>query len=108
VKPYKRSERVREEIRRIIAETIAFEAKDPRLRRITILRVEMSEDLRYARIYYTSYEDVEGLPGMLQKAKGFLRTSLAKKLRMKFTPDLSFHEVKNMDVGIDGWIPEPE
>ncbi len=108
MKPYKRSERVKEEVKRIIAETITFEAKDPLLRRVTILRVEMTDDLRFARIYYTSMEKVEDIQTRLEHAKGFLRSSLAKKLRMKYTPEISFHEVKDLPWETNGWVSESQ
>jgi ribosome-binding factor A len=90
MKPYKRSERLKEEIQRVIAEAIRFETRDPRLENVTILRVELSDDLKFAKIFFSAFDDNERALEGLKRAKGFLRSILAKKLRVKFIPDITF------------------
>jgi len=82
-----------EEIQRILAEALANEVKDPRLRDVTLIRVDLSTDLKMAKIYFSSLSDKEiALEGLL-RAKGFLRHILARELTSKFVPDISFHPV---------------
>ncbi len=98
MKPFKRSERVAREIMKILQEAILLEVKDPRLSRLTIVRVDVSGDLRFAKVYYeSSVEDVEK---GLESAKGFLRSVVARELNIRFTPELEFIRVEN------GWISQ--
>lgn len=90
MKPYKRSERLKEEIQRIIAEAIRFETRDPRIENVTILRVEVSDDLKFAKIFFSAFDNNEKALEGFKSAKGYLRSILAKKLRVKFIPDISF------------------
>ena len=52
--PFKRSQRVSDLIRKEVANIFLFELRDPRLKNITISRVDMSDDLSNATIYYFS------------------------------------------------------
>jgi len=90
MRPFKRAQRVSNEIQRVIAEAIEFEARDPRLRYVTIIRVETTDDLKHAKVFYRTLGDREEAAKGLEHAKGYLRTVVAKKVRMKFTPDLTF------------------
>ncbi len=90
MKPFKRAQRVSNEIQKVIAEAIEFEARDPRLRYVTIIRVETSDDLKHARVFYRTLGDREEAAAGLEHAKGYLRTVVAKRVRMKFTPELTF------------------
>ncbi len=89
----KRSTRVADVIRNELSLLIVQRVRDPKLRDISISRVELSDDLRHAKIYFTSLHgssDVKVLKGRLAKAKGFMRSHLAKQLNMRFTPELHF------------------
>ncbi len=94
LKPYKRSERVSQEIKRILAETLTYEAHDPVLRRITILRVEVTDDLRKAKVFYSVILNTEGVENHLERARGYLRTTLAHKMRIKFVPEIEFKKLE--------------
>lgn len=90
----KRSDRVGDVIRNEIALLLVQRVRDPRLRNISISRVELSDDLRHAKVYYTSLEagtqEARNAHKALQKAKGFIRSHLAKNINLRFTPDLHF------------------
>ncbi|RKY98964.1 MAG: 30S ribosome-binding factor RbfA [Candidatus Hydrothermota bacterium] len=101
MKPYKRSVRVGHEIMRIVAETIRTEARDPRIRNVTILRVEVTDDLRIAKIFYSSVDGEEAERG-LESARGFLRGKIAKNLRIKFIPEITFVRVEEEN----GWFSQ--
>jgi ribosome-binding factor A len=89
----RRTERLAEEIREEVALLIAGELKDPRIGFVTVTRVEVTPDLRTARIYVgvlgTEKQRTTSLAGLRQGA-GFLRRSLGRTLRLRHTPELVF------------------
>src|SRR5271170_5145891 len=91
--PSHRSLRIAQAIREVVATAILFEVADPRVRSVTVLRVEVSGDLRQAKIYVsvmgTEIEQKQALQG-LNHAAGFLQARVAARLQTRFTPILSF------------------
>jgi ribosome-binding factor A len=90
---YKRAERVADQIRMEVAEILMRRIKDPRVRSVTVTDVELTSDLRLARIYVTTMEreDAERLVfDGLAKAAGFIRAELGKRLALRYLPDLTF------------------
>ena len=89
----RRTERLGEEIREEVALLIAGELKDPRIGFVTVTRVEVTPDLRTARIYVgvlgTEKQRTTSLAGLKQGA-GFLRRALGRTLRLRYTPELVF------------------
>ena len=89
----RRTERLGEEIREEVALLIAGELKDPRIGFVTVTRVEVTPDLRTARIYVgvlgTEKQRQTSLAGLKQGA-GFLRRALGRSLRLRYTPELVF------------------
>ena len=93
--PFKRSQRVSDLIRKEVASIFLFDLRDPRLKNLTISRVEMSDDLSNATIYYFSnFLESEGdeLQKALTKSKGFIKLLLGKRLSLKKIPKISFKE----------------
>ena len=89
----KRSVRVADVIKNELSSLVIQRVRDPKLRDISISRVELSDDLRHAKIYYTSLHgssDSEAVKRRLVKAAGFMRSHLAKVLNLRFTPELHF------------------
>ncbi|MBV8488730.1 MAG: 30S ribosome-binding factor RbfA [Planctomycetaceae bacterium] len=88
-----RSLRVAEAIREVVAAAVLFEAADPRLRSVTVLRAEVSADLRQATVYVSvmgSQADARLALRGLKHAAGFLQSKVADRLQMRYTPVLSF------------------
>ena len=84
--PFKRSQRVSDLLRKVVASIFLFDLRDPRLKNLTISRVEMSDDLSNATIYYFSnFLESEGdeLQKVLAKSKGFIKSLLGKRLSLK-------------------------
>lgn len=85
--------RLAEEIKREVASIIAKDVKDPRLGMISITDVDVSRDLSWAKVYYSQLgseaEREQTLEG-LNRAKGFVRMELAKRLRVRHTPEIIF------------------
>ena len=92
--PSHRSLRMAEAIREVVATAILFEVADPRVHSVTVLRVEVSGDLRQAKVYVsimgTEPERKRAIEG-LNHATGFLQARVAARLQTRFTPVLSFH-----------------
>lgn len=88
-----RNQRMAEAIREVVAKAILFEAADPRIRSVTVLRVELSQDLRQANVYVsimgTEAEQTLALRG-LKHAAGFFQSKVADRLQTRFTPVLTF------------------
>lgn len=91
---YKRRDRVGELLREKIALILLHKSRDPRLHNITITSVEISDDLRRARIFYLprgKEVDVQFLQKALHKASGFIKQELAQEHILRVIPELSFH-----------------
>ena len=89
-----RIERVNNLIRRELSDLVQRQLKDPRLDAfVTVTEVVTSPDLRHARVFISDIKGRQESQKTLQAlnaASGFLRTELAKKLRMRRVPELSF------------------
>ncbi|KMP11640.1 ribosome-binding factor A [Candidatus Nitromaritima sp. SCGC AAA799-C22] len=90
---FKRSERVQELLLEEISALIQRGLKDPRIGFATVTRVDLSDNLKHAKVYISvlgsETEQKDTLTG-LTRAAGFIRGSLGKKLYLKFIPALEF------------------
>lgn len=85
--------RVGQAIQLEISGMINKDLKDPSIGFLTITFVKMSADLRHARIYVStlgSEEEKKKTLRGLNRAKGFIRRELARRLNLRYTPDLAF------------------
>jgi ribosome-binding factor A len=97
-----RSRRVAEELRRILSELIRREIKDPRVRDVTITDIEVARDLSHASVFYTPLdpdEDLEAVQQGLQRAAGFMRSKIAKRMSTRTVPKLNFKYDTAIDQG---------
>ncbi|MEA3560325.1 MAG: 30S ribosome-binding factor RbfA [Candidatus Omnitrophota bacterium] len=88
-----RLNKISESIRQEISELIQKEVKDPRIGFVTITRVEVTADLRFANVYFSvlgSAKNKKSTRIGLQNAAGFLRTTMGQNLRMRFVPEIRF------------------
>jgi ribosome-binding factor A len=89
-----RTEKVQEFIKQELSKIILTELKDPRIGFITVTRVDVTGDLRSAKAYISlmgSDEQKAASWQALQKAVGYLRAEIGKRIRLRFTPELSLH-----------------
>ncbi len=63
---YKRSERVADQLRIEVADILAKKSKDPRLHSVTVTDVEVTKDLRIARVYVSILGSEDDKPGILK------------------------------------------
>ncbi|MBI4690745.1 MAG: 30S ribosome-binding factor RbfA [Nitrospirae bacterium] len=99
--PYKRSRRVGDLIREEVADIIMNKLKDPRVGFITVTGADVTEDLKLAKVYVSilKEEEKEATLEILNSAKGFIRAELAKRMRMKFIPALTFRVDESLAYG---------
>jgi len=89
-----RVEKVQEFIKQETSKIILSDLKDPRIGFVTVTNVEATGDLRSAKIYVSlmgSDDDKAASWEALQKALGFIRSEIGKRIKMRFTPELSLH-----------------
>jgi ribosome-binding factor A len=89
----RRVEKAAEAIRGVVSMAILAELKDPRVRDVTVTYVEVSPDLRHAKVHVSVMGDETHqkltLRG-LQSAAGFLQAKIAERIDIRYTPKLSF------------------
>jgi ribosome-binding factor A len=96
-----RPQRLGDLIQREVAELIRLEVRDPRVGMITITSVDVSPDMSHAKIFFTVL-DKDKLPDTLQglaRSAGFLRSQLAKRIKMYTTPELRFAYDESVERG---------
>jgi len=90
---YKRSARVSQLLREIIADTIEFKVKDAEAHKATVQKVDVSPNLRRVKVYVTVHGDVKQRKismHALQHATGFIRHEIGMQSDLKYVPDLEF------------------
>lgn len=100
-----RTSRVAEDIKREIV-AIIRELKDPRVKDkiLTVVRVDVSSDLSYAKVYVSSMsgiEDAKEAVKGLKNATGLIRHEVGSKLRLRKTPELAFIADDSVEHGMD-------
>ncbi len=90
---FKRAQRVADRIMEEVSSILRREISDPRMAMITLTGVKVSDDLRVARIYFVEmgHETCrDETKEALQKAWGFLRRELGKRLQLRYVPEIIF------------------
>ncbi len=110
-KPCKRSIRVAKEIHRALAETLLFDVRDERLKAVTVIDVNVSNDLKHAKVYvnaknYNSQEVID----ILNHASSIITRAIAKRVKLRCVPHFSFIYDRSMQRGlyIDNILKEIE
>ncbi len=87
-----RLDRINVTLRKEISLIIAKDINDPRINFISITDVDCSSDLKNAKVYFKSQDENKyRMEEILNKASGFISHRLGEKMRLKYTPRLSFH-----------------
>lgn len=79
-------------LREVISDIVLHKMKDPRVQDVTITEVQMSSDLKSARVYFSclASSDSEVTKHGLESALGFIRRELRHEVDLKYIPELSF------------------
>ncbi len=89
-----RAQRVAKQLQRELSEIISLELRDPRLEGVSVTRIELTSDLRFARVYVSRLGVEELEPhtvSTLQRAAGRIRHLLGPRADLKYMPDLRFY-----------------
>jgi ribosome-binding factor A len=95
-----RKEKVQDAIQKEVSNIVSNELKDPRLGFVTITGVEISPDLRYAKIFYSvlgKEEDRKKSHEALNSALKFIRKLVAERIQLRFAPEIAFKEDKSSE-----------
>ncbi|MDW7658422.1 MAG: 30S ribosome-binding factor RbfA [Bacillota bacterium] len=99
-----RSDRVGDEIRKVIADLIQNEIKDPRLPSlVSVVAVNASRDLSHARVYVSVLGDEQekkNCAAALSSASGFIRREVAARVRLRTAPEIHFIFDDSIERGI--------
>lgn len=97
-----RTSRVGEEIKKELSVLLQREMKDPRIGFVTVTSVEVTSDLQMAKVYISVFGSPEqrevSLAG-IEKAKGFLRSEIGKRVKLRHIPELVFKLDESIDYG---------
>lgn len=97
-----RVNRVGEQMKKELGDIISRKIKDPRIGFVTVTDVEVSGDLQQAKVYISVLGDDEQKEDTLKglaKAKGFIRTEIGQRIRLRKTPELIFEFDESMAYG---------
>ena len=90
---YSRSERVKQTLKEEISKILEYELKDPRIGMVTVTRVELTNDLRHAKVYFSVMGDdnkKEQARKGVESATGFVKKLIGQRIRLKFLPEITF------------------
>ncbi len=93
MRSFKRSQRVADQIKRDVAEIIADRLRDSRALLITVSTVEVTNDLRYAKVYYTVFgeqDNIELARDFFSRMGKTITVDLARRLHIRRMPELTF------------------
>ncbi len=88
-----RTGRLSEEFKKEISDIIKNDLKDPRVGFVSVVFVEMSGDLRHAKVYVSVLGDekeVQNSMAALKSATGFIRREMSQRIHLRYTPEITF------------------
>ena len=97
-----RIEKLQELIKQEMSKMLLTDLKDPRIGFVTVTDVEMTGDLREAKIYVSVMGEQEQIKSSLEglnSALGFIRREIGQRIRLRFTPEISFALDTSLDYG---------
>jgi ribosome-binding factor A len=99
---YQRKDRVGDLIKREIAQIIQRELKDPGIGFVTVTAVDVSVDLKQARVFYSVLGDDDSKRRSalaLKRASGFIQNEIGRKLKLRYTPEILFEFDRSVEYG---------
>jgi ribosome-binding factor A len=97
-----RANRVGEQMKKELSEIIGRKIKDPRIGFVTVTDVQVTGDLQQAKVYISVLGDDEQRENTLKglaKAKGFIRSEIGQRIRLRKTPEIIFEFDESIDYG---------
>jgi ribosome-binding factor A len=90
---YQRADRVGDLILEVIADVLRREIRDPRVQAVALTGAKVSKDLRHARVFFNllgGQNDRAEVSAGLKSAAGFIRSKVAKQLKLRYVPEIDF------------------
>ena len=100
---FERTDRIASEIMREVERIIREDVSDPRTDcMFSVTHVDVTRDLRYAKVYISIYEEEKRAPMMkaLKSAAGFIRHNLGRRVQLRYTPELLFELDTTIEYGV--------
>jgi ribosome-binding factor A len=97
---FKRADRVGGQVKKELSDLLRKEVRDPRLDAVTIIAVDLSDDLRSARVFFSVAQEEEARVSALagfKSASGYLKRGLSSRLGLKYVPELRFIYDESLD-----------
>jgi len=97
-----RVEKVQEAIQHEISNILLLDIKDPRIKNVTVTGVDLTSDMSQAKVYVSIYgteEEKKEVWAALKKAVGYIRTEIARRIRLRFAPEILLEEDRSMEYG---------
>ena len=98
---FHRSDRVGEQLQRVLSEIIRDKLDDPRFKLVTITEVKVTRDLGHARVFFSTLDDLDHkeVSRALDKAGGFLRGEIGRQMVLRVVPNLHFEYDETLEQG---------
>ena len=100
---FERTDRIASEIMREVERIIREDVSDPRTEcMFSITHVDVTRDLRYAKVFVSVYEEEKREPMMkaLRNAAGFIRHNVGRRVQLRYTPELLFELDTTIEYGV--------
>ena len=100
---FERTDRIASELMREVERIIREEVSDPRTDcMFSVTHVDVTRDLRYAKVYVSVYEQEKREPMMkaLRSAAGFIRHNIGRRVQLRYTPELLFELDTTIEYGV--------
>ena len=97
-----RVEKVQELIKQELSNMLLMDVKDPRIKNVTVTDVVLTRDMSQAKVYISIYgpkSEQEEVWMALEKAVGYMRTEIAKRIRLRFAPELILAKDSSLEYG---------
>lgn len=98
-----RQEKIAEAIRQEASIIIHDKLKDPRVGFVTITNVEITHDLRFAKIFFSVLGDeaaYKKTKEALNSSLGYVRKLIAQRLSLRFAPEIAFYEDRSSEYSV--------
>lgn len=98
-----RHDKVAKTLQKEISSIIHDELKDPRLGFVTITKVELSQDLRFAKVFFSvlgKEQDYKNTREALDSAGGFIKKLVCERIALRFAPEIIFRDDHSMEYSV--------
>lgn len=98
----KRADRVGDQILKGVAGILSQKVNDPRVKGVTITGIDLSNDLKHARIYFSvigNADDIKKALSGLESAKGYIKREIGHRFKLRYVPDIIFDHDPTLETG---------